>query len=172
MNAEAAGATHYFMPTESFLGGAAKAWEEVLNGYYRGMMDVWIPSSNPFVTAPDVKVMPEDFARLSGLIWKSSCDGMATMQDRMEAFNRLAMSQQETSREIYQAFADCVRRVSAAGQNGGLEAAFRACLESHGGILESVESAVQDETKALFELWRAFIPRQNRTPKAAKQKAS
>lgn|GEM_PF-5566257 len=177
MSTETGSETRSFTPFAPFLGGpggdTTKAWEEAMTGFYRGLFDTWSASTKQFgASQAEAKGRPEDLMRLSSTLWKESFSGLATIQDRMEAFAKLAKVQQESSQEVYQAFVDCVRRISAAQQDGGLEKAIRVCLESHGGLVDAMESSYLDQTKAFFDLCRAFIPRENRTAKGKKEKAS
>jgi hypothetical protein len=177
MSAEARSESRTGNPFAPFLGGPldepAKAWEESLSSIYKGLFDTWTNSTKPFVVSSSgVPASAEDLARVSGILWKESCSSLATVQDRMEAFAKFAKVQQEGSQEIFRSFVDCVRRVSAAQQEGGIEKAIRTCLEAHGGFMDTLESSFVDQTKAFFECCRSFIPRENRAVKAKKEKAS
>ncbi|NPU85014.1 MAG: hypothetical protein HPY65_11050 [Syntrophaceae bacterium] len=177
MSAEArrdTGSSASFAP---FFGGAgleqAKAWEESLTGFYRGLSDAWSASTKN-IALPQAGITEgwEDMLLLSRAVWKEPFSGLATVQDRMEAFANLARVQQQSGQDLYRSFADCLRRVSAARQSGGLEKAIQVCLESHGELIDEMESSCRDQVKAFFDVYRSLIPRENRTGKVRKEKAS
>ncbi len=166
-----------FTPFAPFLGGPgaeqAKAWEESLTGFYQGLFDTWATSAKPFGSPqPGSLAGPEDLMKWYGMFWKESFSSMATVQDRMEAFAKFAKIQQQGGQDVYQAFVDCVRRVSAAQQDGGLEKAIQVCMEAHGGLVDTMEHSFLDQARAFFDCCRAFVPRESRTAKTRKEKAS
>jgi hypothetical protein len=166
-----------FMPFAPFFNAfsenPAEAWKDGMRVFYQGVMDAWNTSMNAFgAPLAEMKGRPEDIMQLSGLLWKESCSSLATIEDRMEALKKYAKAQQDGGQQVYRAFADCVSKISSAQQNGGIEKAFRACLEAHGGLLETIQSSVLDQTNALFDCWRSFIPADSRVPKTRKEKAA
>lgn len=177
MNTETGNETRSFIPFGVLFGGLsdnpAKAWEETTRGFYQGVMDSWNHAANPFsLPLSGMKGRPEDILQLFGVVWKESFSNLATIQDQVEALKKYARVQQDGGQAVYQAFADCIRKISSASQNGGLEKALRTCLEAHGGLLETVESSFLDQTKAWFDYWRSFIPPETRRSMTKKEKAS